>query len=130
MATPLINASDLVTFLGLPSDGNISARTQLVCDLVISAVNSAAGGVLTEPYADGLKGVALIAAGRLYSNPLVLPAETVGGVVNTYGAGRGVLTDAAIGEVAGILGLGGLPRFEFPAPDYTWATSTATTVSG
>jgi hypothetical protein len=121
---PLITPEELVVFLDLPADTQPSDRAQLTCTLVIEAVNRAAGSTLTEPYAAGLKGIALGAAARLYENPLSLWSLTSGTTTQVYpgardGSSTPILTQGERDEIRAALGLGG-PVYYFPEPDWHW----------
>lgn len=122
----LITPNELIVFLDLPDQTQPTDRAQLICTLVIQAVNRAAGTTLTEPFADGIKGVALGAAARLYHNPLALLSETVGATTSVFPGGRSpssppILTEGERNEIREALGGGG-PHYSFPDPDWHWTT--------
>lgn len=127
---PLITPAELIVLLDLPADTQPTDRAQLACDLVLDDINRVAGTVLVEPFAAGLKGVALMAAARLYDNPSQVWSDRVDNVSAVYPGNRGgdgpsVLTPGEVARVRGALGAGG-PQFSFPEPDWSWKASSPT----
>lgn len=120
--------SDLASLLRVDASAVVGYQTHL--DLAEGLVVGAFGAQATWPSA--AKATVLAAVLRAYYNPQGLQSETVGGVTSVFAdAGMGVyVTTAEQRRIAAALGSGATPRFEFPAPDYTWATSDATVVSG
>jgi hypothetical protein len=123
---PLITPEQLIVYLDLPADTQPTDRAQLVCDLVADAVDEAAGATLAEPYAKGLKGLAMGAAARLYNNPLGLWSETVGSTSTVFpgsrtGGGGGILTPAEKEQITRLVGSAG-PLYSFPEWDWSWTT--------
>jgi hypothetical protein len=117
--------SDLASFLRV--DVATITDRQILLDLAQGMVRDIAGDQTT--WSATAKTVVLTAAARAYYNPEGLRSETVGGVTSVFGDLGVYLTDAEQQLLTASLGEG-LPRFEFPAPDYTWQTSTATVISG
>jgi hypothetical protein len=118
----LITPDELIVFLDFPADTQPTDRAQLVCNLVIDAVTRVAGSTLTDPAPAGVKGIALVAAGRLYDNPTALRSESLDDVTQTYaGDVQAVLTVAEREELRRIYGTGGTaPLYSFPDWDWSW----------
>ena len=114
---PLITPAELIVLLDLPADTQPTDRAQLACDLVIDDINRVAGSTLVEPYAAGLKGIALMAAARLYDNPSQLKSDRVDNVSAVYPIVA--LMKAEEDRVRNCLGAGG-PQYSFPEPDWSW----------
>lgn len=124
----LISPEELIIYLDLPADTQPTDRAQLVCDLVISAVTRVAGAALSVPYPDGVKGIALSAAARMYKNPLSLRSESINDVSATYaGDVPAVLTMDERNDLRGIFGSGGSkPQYSFPDWDWSWSAASST----
>jgi hypothetical protein len=126
----LITPEQLIVYLDLPAGTQPTDRAQLACDLVIDAVTQAAGGTLAEPYAAGLKGIALSAAARLYDNPTALRSKAIDDASSTYaGSYSGVLTEQERAQVARAVGSGGRPLYSFPEWDWSWTAAPASSLS-
>lgn len=128
----LVTPEELVVYLDLPDATQLTDRAVLTVSLVLDAVAAAApGGTLAEPYPAGVKSIALVAAGRLYDNPLLLRSQSIDDVTTAYADVGGVLTDdevARIGQAFGSSGPGA-PRYSFPKPDWHWTASATATLS-
>jgi hypothetical protein len=118
--------SDLASFLRV--DVATITDRQILLDLAQGLVIDVVG--VQTPWSVTTKAVVLGAAARAYYNPEGLRSVSVDDGTIVYAeAGMGVyLTSAEATRLEG--GSARLPRFEFPAPDYTWSASTATVVSG
>lgn len=121
----LITPLDLVTYLDYPDNTQPSDRVNLVCDLVIDAINQVAGSTLAAPFAAGLKSIALAAASRMYQNPSGLWSETIDDSSSVYpgsraGSGSPVLTAGERAAIVAAVGTGG-PQYSFPEPDWHWS---------
>lgn len=83
MTAPVIQASDLATYLGLTVDSDratfLIAQAQTLCESVVA------------PLPDGASAVVLDVAARAYLNPGNVQQETVGPFAATRGAGLGGL---------------------------------------
>lgn len=122
----LITSEELIVHLDLPDATQPTDRATLIVNLVLDAVAAAApSGTLAEPYPAGLKSLAMVAAGRLYDNPLILRSQSVDDVTIAYAEVSGVLTDAEVAAIGAAYGSSGpgAPRYSFPAPDWSWTTS-------
>jgi hypothetical protein len=122
----LITPLDLVIYLDYPTDTQPNDRTNLVCDLVIDAINQVAKTTLTAPFAAGLKPIALAAAARMYQNPSGLWSESIDDYSTVYpgsrtGTASAVLTEGERAAIVTALGLAG-PQYSFPEPDWHWTT--------
>lgn len=122
----LITPAELIVFLDLPAGTQPTDRAQLACDLVIDDITRVAGAPLTEPYAAGLKGVAVMAAARIFDNPSQVWSDRVDNTSAVYPGSRGgdgpaILTPGEVDRVRGALGAGG-PQFSFPQPDWHWTS--------
>ena len=128
---PLVTPEELIKLLDLPHNTQPTDRAQLICDLVVDDINRVAGSTLVEPFAAGLKGIALMAAARLYDNPSQLWSERVDNQSSVFPGSRGgdgpsVLTDGEVERVCKALGTAG-PQWSFPVPDWSWGPVATTT---
>jgi hypothetical protein len=129
----LITPEELVVYLDLPDATQPTDRATLTVNLVLDAVAAEVpGGTLAEPYPAGVKSVAMVAAARLYDNPLIVRSQSIDDVTTAYAelGGRVLTADevARIGQAFGSSGPGA-PRYSFPEPDWHWTASAAATLS-
>lgn len=118
----LITPEQLIVYLNLPDDTQPTDTVTQVVDLVIDAMTEVAGFTLTDPYPAGMRGIALIAAARLYDNPLAMRSQQVADTTVTYaGDVYSVLTADEITRIGRAYGASpGAPVYSFPAWDWQW----------